>query len=100
MAKKKVATVCGTSCSDCDHYTKECPGCGKTKGRPFWIAYAGTDRCAIYECCANDRKFPHCGKCPDLMCDRFDRIRDNPDMDEREAAACLTAMEKELRARG
>ena len=47
----------------------------------------------------NERKFPHCGKCPDLMCERFNRIKDNPEMNEAEAAACLAAMERDLRAR-
>lgn len=100
MTKKKITTVCGYSCSDCDHYSEECPGCGRTEGKPFWITFIGIDRCAIYDCCVNDRKFPHCGKCPDLMCGRFDRIKDNPEMDDAEATACLAKMERELRARG
>jgi hypothetical protein len=33
------------------------------------------------------------------MCERFDRIKDNPDMNDAEAAACLAAMERDLRAR-
>ncbi|OPY37519.1 MAG: hypothetical protein A4E35_01435 [Methanoregula sp. PtaU1.Bin051] len=98
-AKKKIVTVCGYSCSGCDHYTKECPGCPKTGGRPFWTGFIGIDRCAIYDCCVNDRKIPHCGKCPELMCERFSRIRDDPDLNEAEATACLAAMEKELRRR-
>jgi hypothetical protein len=96
---QKIQTVCGYSCSDCDHLGNECPGCKKTGGKPFWTAFIGIDRCAIYDCCTNERKFPHCGKCPDLMCERFDRIKDNPDMNDAEAAACLAAMERDLRAR-
>ena len=46
----------------------------------------------------SERKLPHCGKCPDLMCERFTRFKD-PDMSDAEAAACLTAMEQELQAR-
>jgi len=98
MATKKIETVCGYSCSDCDHYRNECAGCAKTKGTPFWVAFMGIERCAIYDCC-NNRKLPHCGKCPDLMCERFNRIRDDPHLNEAEAAACLIAMERELRAR-
>ena len=95
---KKIETVCGYSCSGCDHHGNECPGCGKTKGRPFWTAYVGIDQCQIYACCTAERKFPHCGKCPDLMCGRFTRFRD-PGMSEEQAASCLAAMEQELRAR-
>ncbi len=99
MATTKTGTVCGTSCNTCDHHKKECPGCDETKGKPFWTAFIGIDRCAIYDCCVNDRKLPHCGKCPDLMCERFERIREDPNMNEAEATACLAAMEKELRSR-
>jgi hypothetical protein len=99
MAKKKCETVCGYSCSDCDHHGKECPGCEKTKGIPFWTAFTGIERCEIYDCCNNDKKLPHCGKCPELMCDRFNRLKDNPEMNEAEATACLAAMERELRER-
>lgn len=99
MAKKKIVTVCGYSCSDCDHTGKECPGCTKTGGKPFWTTYIGIDQCAIYDCCVNDRRFPHCGRCPDLMCERYNRIRDTPGISEAEATACLAAMEKELRGR-
>lgn len=99
MAQKKIQTVCGYSCSDCEHHTKECPGCIKTKGKPFWTAYIGIDRCAIYDCCTNDRKYPHCGKCPDMLCDRFNRIRDTPGITEEQVQASLAAMEKELRSR-
>jgi hypothetical protein len=33
------------------------------------------------------------------MCERFNRIKENPDMNEAEAKACLAAMERDLRAR-
>jgi hypothetical protein len=98
MAKKKIQTVCGYSCSDCDHHGKECPGCEKTKGKPFWNAFAGIDCCPIYDCCVNARGLLHCGKCPDLMCERFSRFKD-PDMSEEQAQAVLVQMERELRAR-
>ena len=99
MTPKKIETVCGCSCSDCPHHGNECQGCVKTKGTPFWTAFIGIERCAIYDCCTNDRKLPHCGKCPDLMCERFDRIRDTPGITEAEANAALAAMESELRQR-
>jgi hypothetical protein len=33
------------------------------------------------------------------MCDRFNRLKDNPELTEDEAIASLAAMEKELRGR-
>jgi hypothetical protein len=98
MAKKEIETVCGYSCTGCDHHGKECPGCGATQGKPFWTAFVGVETCPVYDCCANERKLPHCGKCPDLMCERFTRFRD-PGMSVEEAAACLDEMEENLRAR-
>ncbi len=99
MAKKKIQTVCGYSCSDCDHFGNECRGCPETGGVPFWTAFVGIDRCAIFDCCTRERRLPHCGKCPEMLCSRFDRIRDTPGISEAEVNACLAAMEKELRAR-
>jgi hypothetical protein len=98
MAKKPIETVCGYSCSACDHHKKECPGCEKTRGKPFWTAFVDADICPVYDCCKNERKLPHCGKCPDLMCERFTRFKD-PGMSEEEAAAARAAMETALRAR-
>jgi predicted Fe-S protein YdhL (DUF1289 family) len=46
----------------------------------------------------NKRKLPHCGKCPDLMCERFTWFKD-PDMSDEQAQAVLRQMEQELRAR-
>jgi hypothetical protein len=98
MAIKKIETVCGYSCSGCDHLGNECQGCGITKGKPFWTAYASVECCPVYDCCVNERKLPHCGKCPELMCERFSRFKD-PDRNEEQTLSVLRLMEKELRAR-
>jgi hypothetical protein len=95
---KKIETVCGYSCTGCEHHGNECPGCEAMKGKPFWTAYAGVECCPVYDCCVNDKGLPHCGKCPDLVCERFTRFKD-PGMSEEEAAAALLRMEQELRAR-
>lgn len=95
----KIPTVCGYSCSDCPHLGQDCPGCGETKGKPFWTAFVDADTCPVYDCCVNDRRLPHCGKCPDLVCERFTRFRD-PEMSEEEAGRVLRQMEEELRGRG
>jgi len=95
---KKIQTVCGYSCSDCNYLKKECPGCEAKKGKVFWTAYVGTDCCPVYDCCVNDRHLPHCGKCPDLVCERFTRFKD-PNVSEEEAAKGLAERERELRNR-
>jgi len=98
MAKKKIETVCGYSCSSCDHHGNECPGCEKTKGTPFWTAFVGVGCCPVYDCCTNDRKLPHCGKCPDLVCERFTRFRE-PGTSDEQVREGLAVMERELRNR-
>jgi len=68
------------------------------EGEPFWTAYAGVECCPVYDCCVNERKLPHCGKCPELMCERFTRFKD-PNRSEEETKVVLLQMEQELRAR-
>jgi hypothetical protein len=98
MATKKIETVCGFSCSDCDHHKKDCPGCEKVTGKPFWTAFVNIDQCPIYECCTTLKNLPHCGKCSELVCERFTRFK-NPEMTDEQAAAALATAEKELRCR-
>lgn len=96
---QKIQTVCGYSCSDCHHLGNDCAGCEETKGKPFWTAFVDTDVCPVYDCCVHDRRLAHCGKCPDLVCERFTRFKD-PEMDEEQAAIALRRMEQDLRSRG
>ncbi|MDO9326640.1 MAG: DUF3795 domain-containing protein [Methanoregula sp.] len=98
MTGKKIETVCGYSCSDCEHVGKDCAGCNETKGKPFWNAFVNINCCPVYDCCVNEKGLPHCGKCPDLVCERFTRFKD-PGMSEEVATAALLRMEQELRAR-
>lgn len=98
MVERKIETVCGYSCSDCDHYRTECQGCTETRGKPFWTLYVNEDTCPVYACCVTGRNLPHCGKCPELMCERFTRFKD-PGMTEEELARTLALMEQELRSR-
>ena len=98
MAKKKIQTVCGCDCTGCDHHGAECPGCGAVKGKPFWTAFVGAECCPVYDCCVNEKKLPHCGKCPELVCERFTRFKD-PNRSEEEMQGVLLEREKELRGR-
>jgi hypothetical protein len=97
MARITFENVCGYSCSSCGHFENERPGCEVTGGKPFWTAYVDTETCPIYDCCVNERKYPHCGKCPDLMCE-LTRFKD-PDMTPEQARTFLVRMEKDLRSR-
>ena len=98
MSKNTIQTVCGYSCSGCEHLGSECPGCKETEGKPFWTAYVDTKTCPVYECCVTERNYQHCGKCPDLMCERFSRFKD-PDMTDEQAREVLAMMEADLRSR-
>ncbi|HJA80430.1 MAG TPA: DUF3795 domain-containing protein [Candidatus Mediterraneibacter intestinipullorum] len=35
------------------------------------VEYTGENICGIYDCCVNNKKLEHCGKCEKLPCDRF-----------------------------
>ncbi|MBP1927662.1 hypothetical protein J2741_000209 [Methanolinea mesophila] len=95
---EQIEMVCGYSCSDCEHLGRECAGCEKTRGKPFWTAYVGADLCPVYDCCVNLRGLSHCGKCPDLVCERFTRFRD-PGMSEEVLEKTLARMKRELKNR-
>lgn len=67
----KIISCCGVVCSACLYYPADCKGCPAVKGQVFWLDYTGEERCGIYECCVNNKKLEHCGKCDKLPCDRF-----------------------------
>ena len=53
---------CGVRCSICERKTAGiCPGC-LVMEKPFWGGI-----CEVRSCCLN-RKFGHCGQCPDFPC--------------------------------
>ena len=68
----KIISCCGVICSECRYYPAECKGCSTMQGHVFWLAYTDEKICAIYECCMNQEKLPHCGKCNKLPCSRYD----------------------------
>lgn len=67
----KIVSCCGVICSDCEYYPKVCKGCPEIKGKPYWLQYAGSEVCPIYNCCINDRQFDHCGWCENLPCEKY-----------------------------
>ena len=58
-----VESRCGILCSKC-RYREEvnCQGCSVID-KPFW-----GDSCPVKDCC-EERKYDHCGQCPDIPCD-------------------------------
>lgn len=70
---KKIISCCGVVCSECKFFSDGCKGCTEIKGKPYWLRYTGEDICDIYDCCINERKLEHCGKCVHLPCERYYR---------------------------
>lgn len=67
-----VISCCGCACSECQYYPDDCKGCPSIEGQVFWLQFTGGQVCENYDCCVNDRSLPHCGKCPELPCSRYD----------------------------
>lgn len=69
-------TVCGVFCSECSLYEKECQGC--VEGKPFWAVdfIEEEDKtCPLYKC-SMERKYPNCGKCDELPCQKWRDVKD------------------------
>lgn len=84
-------TPCGTVCAECEFYQNECKGCNAIKGNVFWLEYTKEPICPSYDCCVNEHKLPHCGKCTSFPCDTLKR--GDPTKTDEENAALL---EKQL----
>ncbi len=58
-------SVCGIDCNKCSFFAdKKCDGCRNVApvGKCVW-----NGRCDLYDC-AEKKRVPHCGKCPDFPC--------------------------------
>ena len=69
---ENIVACCGCICNECPYYQKECGGCPKIQGKPFWLEYTGEERCSIYRCCVEEKKLPT-GRCSELPCSRYDQ---------------------------
>lgn len=67
----KIISCCGVICSECSHDPTGCKGCPIVRGQVFWLEYTGEKVCGIYDCCVNNKKLGHWGKCEKFPCDRF-----------------------------
>lgn len=70
---EKIISCCGVVCSECPSFPKDCKGCPEIKGKAYWLQYTGEDICALYDCCVNQKKMSHCGKCESLPCEHYER---------------------------
>jgi hypothetical protein len=77
-----LATVCGLYCGGCEFLEKECAGCGRTSGKPFWTKQYGVEVCPLYGCCVEQKGLEHCGLCDDFPCETFASLRDPSLTDE------------------
>lgn len=68
---KDIVSCCGIVCSKCSYYPDDCPGCTTIKGKAFWLQFTGGDICSIYDCCINQNRYSHCGKCTHFPCEHF-----------------------------
>ncbi|MCC8024842.1 MAG: DUF3795 domain-containing protein [Clostridium sp.] len=95
---EKITACCGCICDECSYYLSDCRGCPELEGKPFWLQYTGGTACGIYQCCINEKKLPHCGKCEELPCKHFETA--DPSRTPEEHAEGLKAMIKVLRSLG
>ena len=88
-------TLCGQDCNDCHYYKKECEGCLKTGGIPFWANYVNLSICPIFNCAVNEKKVVHCGNCREYPCNTYLNLRD-PSFDDEEWQKSLDYRKKNL----
>jgi hypothetical protein len=70
---EKTVACCGVDCSGCRLFPEQCKGCTFIEGKVYWLEYTGEAVCAIYDCCVNQKKLPHCGMCDLLPCENYQR---------------------------
>ena len=46
---------CGAICAACARFPDACGGCRSIKGKVWWLAYAGMERCPVYDYTIHDR---------------------------------------------
>ena len=98
MINTDFAPVCGIYCGDCQFLGKNCEGCGKVLGKPFWTTQMPSGICPLYDCCVNQKKLEHCGLCDEFPCKTFLDIRD-PNMSDEEFKKSVVIRHNALKKR-
>lgn len=68
----------------------------KDTGKTILAGIHREERCSIYRCCVEEKKLPHCGRCSELPCSRYDQ--QDPTRTPEENAAGLKKMLEVLRS--
>ena len=72
---------CGIDCESCPFF-KDCGGCGKIKGKPFYLKDFGFETCPLYDCPVNKKGYRTCAECSELPCKIFYDWKDPSMTDE------------------
>lgn len=74
-------SCCGTECSSCGFYRKECAGCNECQGKVFHAPSGKA--CPIYICSVQKHRYATCAGCKQLPCAIWKATRD-PQLSEEE----------------
>lgn len=74
-------SCCGTECTACGFYQRECDGCNECMGKVFHAPEGKA--CPIYTCSVQKHRFATCAACEELPCAIWRAIRD-PQLSEKE----------------
>ncbi len=89
-------TCCGTACTACGIYQKECPGCNACQGKVFHASEGKA--CPIYACSVQKHRYVNCADCRELPCAIWRATRDPQLSDEEFESSIRTRVQnlKEL----
>ena len=74
-------SCCGTECTACGFYQRECDGCNECMGKVFHAPEGKA--CPIYTCSVQKHRFATCAACEELPCAIWRATRD-PQLSEKE----------------
>jgi len=78
-----LVSACGLICNECHFFKKECTGCYKVQGSPFWAKdLTHNSVCPLYDCSINNKCLKSCGDCSELPCVMFTDLKDPNISDE------------------
>ena len=74
-------SCCGTECTACGFYQKECAGCNECQGKVFHAPKGKA--CPIYACSVQKHRYVNCAGCAEMPCTIWKETRD-PQLSEEE----------------
>lgn len=92
--RNNVLSPCGAVCAECEYYPLQCAGCGKIKGKVYWLEFTGAEVCPVYDCCVNNKKRKNCAACEKLPCEKFTK---DPTVSDEQNRENLRAMVQRLK---